>query len=121
MNFLSINPILTGEQIITLSLVVWAVIQILSIIWCGLLKKPKPEKGIMRVIVFVIALPFAYFWSGVAIPVPGDNPVVFAVALVTAAGEILIFSGLIYDYILKGVFEWIDTTVLRRSDPLLAP
>jgi hypothetical protein len=115
--------ILTAEQIAALALVVWAVIQFGKIVWVGIFKKPKPKKGTMRVIVFVIAMPFAYFWSGVALPIPGENPVEFAVALVAAASQILIFSGLIYDYILGGVFKWLDSAVLRREthNPILAP
>lgn len=115
--------LLTAEQIAALALVVWAVVQFGKIIWVGIFKKPKPGKGAMRIVVFVIAMPFAYFWAGVAIPIPGENPVEFGVALLAAGSQILIFSGLIYDYILGGVFKWLDSAVLRRSDhnPILAP
>ncbi len=112
---------LTGEQIVTLSLITLVIVQGLKIIWVGLLKKPKPGKGPMRVIVFVLSVPIGLLFSGLTLPALSD-PMAFAQELIATAALVLVYSGLVYDYMLDGVLSFLDQPLVGRAGrSILAP
>ena len=108
--------LLTQEQIIVI--VTTLIIQGLKIIWVQLLKQPKPSAGVIRWIVFAVAIPLAYFMGGFNLMIPTDEPMKFAMALIAEAGEILVFAHVLYEAILKGVLEWLDAKILGGREAL---
>lgn len=110
--------LLTQDQIIVIATA--AIIQLLKIIWVKLLKKPKPSAGQIRWIVFIVAIPLAYFMGGFNLMIPTEDPMKFALALIAEAGEILLFAHVLYEAILEGVLKWLDEKLLKRSK-VLAP
>lgn len=106
--------LLSQEQIIVI--VTALIIQAIKIIWVGLLKKPKPSKGHTRFLVFLVSIPVGLAVGGFVAPELGENPMQYAIALVTAAGEVLVFAHIFYEAILSGVLGWLD-----RGKKLLAP
>lgn len=113
---------LTDEQTVILSLLVLAVIQFLKIVYYGLLKRPKLTEGQMRTVVFVLSVPIGYFFAEVELP-PFEDPMAFAQAIILLASGVLIWSGLVYEYLLQGLLGFVDSAVLRRNGktPILAP
>ncbi|MGH9158183.1 MAG: hypothetical protein ACRD1K_20635 [Acidimicrobiales bacterium] len=114
---------LTDEQTATVALLTLGIVQFLKVVYIGVLKRPKPSKGSMRLFVFVISVPIGYAFAGLVLPPVGEDPMAFAQALIGTAGAVLIQSGLVYDYMLDGVFGFLDYRVLGRKGktPLLAP
>ena len=106
--------LLSQEQIIVI--VTALIIQAIKIVWVGLLKLPKPSKGHTRLLVFVVSIPLALALGGFGIPEFGEDPMQFAIVLVTAAGEVLMFAHIFYEAILKGVVGWLD-----KGRAILAP
>ena len=102
--------LLSQEQIIVI--VTTLIIQAIKIIWIQLLKQKKPSAGQTRLLVFAVAVPLAYFVGEFGIPPFGDDPMKFAITLIAAAGEILLFAHVLYEAILKGVLEWLDAKIL---------
>ena len=102
--------LLSQEQIIVIATAL--IIQAIKIIWVQLLKQPKPSKGQIRWLVFIAAVPLAYFVGEFGIPPLGEDPMKFAVTLIAAAGEVLLFAHVLYEAILKGVLEWLDAKLL---------
>lgn len=109
--------LLSQEQIVII--VTALIVQGIKIIWIGILKKPKPSKGTTRWIVFIVAVPLAYFVGDFGVPPFGEDPMLFAVTLIASAGEVLLFAHVLYEAILKGVLEWLDSKILKRK--ALAP
>lgn len=109
---------LTGEQVLVLSLVSMLILQFLKIIWVGLLKQPKPSVGVMRWVLAGVGILFGVFWTPITLP-PLDDPMAFIIALVTVGGEVVIFAGLVYDYMFESIVGWLDAAVINRR--LLAP
>ena len=99
--------ILSPEQIIVI--VTALIIQFIKIVWVGLFKKPKPSKGHTRLIVFIVSIPVGLAVGGFAAPVLGEDLMQYAIGLVAAAGEVLVFAHVFYVAILDGVFGWLDT------------
>lgn len=116
--FSIVLQILTDEQTLVLSLVAMAILQFLKIVWVGLLKRPKPSTGVMRWALAVIGIGFGVLWGGVKLP-PLDDPMTFLTALVTLAGTVVIYAGLVYDYLVERILGWLDTAALRSR--LLKP
>jgi len=106
--------LLSQEQIIVI--VTALIIQAIKIIWVGLFKKPKPTAGHTRLLVFIVSIPVAFVFGGFGLPELGEDPMQFAIALIAASGEVLMFAHILYEAILKGVLEWLD-----RGKKLLAP
>ena len=104
---------LTGNQISALSLLTLAIIQVLKFVWVGLFKLPKPTKAQMRLFVFVLAVPIGLVFSGLRLP-PISDPLEFAQALVRTAGAVLIYSGLVYGYMLNDLLGWLDKPLVKR-------
>ena len=98
--------ILTQEQIIVI--VTALIIQALKVIWVGLLKKPKPTAGQIRLLVFIVSIPVAFGFGGFGLPEMSGDPMQFAITLIASAGEVLMFAHILYEAILKGVLEWLD-------------
>lgn len=121
--FIALLQQLTEEQIFGLSMLVLFIIQAIKIVWVGLLNKPKPSKGVTRFGVFVLSFPIGFVFSGAELPVWDGDPMQFANDVLTFGGAVLIFAGLVYDYIVDGLFEWLDSKVLRRDgrSAILAP
>lgn len=112
---------LTGEQISALSLLTLAIVQGFKIVWVGLLKWRKPTKSQMRLFVFVLSVPLGLVFSGLQLPSISD-PLEFAQALVRTAGAVLVYSGLVYEYMLDGLLGWLDKPLSKRlGRALLAP
>ena len=106
--------LLSPEQIIVI--VTAVIIQVIKIVWVNLLKKPKPSKAFTRLLVFVVSIPIGLLIGGFGVPELGEDPFQFAIALVTMAGEVLIYAHVFYKGILAGVLEWLD-----KGRALLAP
>lgn len=106
--------ILSPEQIIVIAVAV--IIQVIKIVWVNLLKKPKPSKAVTRLLVFVVSIPVGLAIGGFGVPEVGEDPMQFAIALVTMAGEVLLYAHIFYKGILAGVLEWLD-----KGRALLAP
>ena len=106
--------LLSQEQIIVI--VTALIIQVLKIVWVGLFKQPKPTKGVTRFLVFAVSIPVALIFGGFVAPELSENPMQYAIAIVAAAGEVLVFAHVFYEAILSGVFGWLD-----RGKKLLAP
>jgi len=104
----------TQEQIVVI--VTALIVQAIKIIWVKLLGQPKPSVGRIRQLVFIVAIPLAYFVGDFGVPSLGEDPMGFAVALIAAAGEVLVFAHVLYEAILKGVLSWLD-----RGSELLTP
>ena len=104
---------LTGEQISALSLLTLVIIQVFKIVLVGLFKLPKPTKTQMRLFVFVLSVPLGLVFSGLTLP-PISDPLEFAQALVKTAGAVLIYSGLVYGYMLNDLLGWLDKPIVKR-------
>ncbi len=113
---------LTDEQTVILSLLVLAVVQFLKIIYYGLLKRPKLSEGEMRVVVFVLSVPVGFFFAEVQLP-SFEDPMLFAQEIILLASVVLIWSGLVYNYMLQGLLGFVDSKILRRDGKraVLAP
>ena len=109
---------ISAEDTIYLTLIATLIVQFLKIVWVGIFKQPKPSAGILRIVVFVVAVAWGYFDAGVEMPVYED-PMQFALALIEGVGLILIVAHNAYEVILKPVLGWLDSKILRRA--ILAP
>ena len=108
-------------QLMVTVLVASGLVQAIKIIWVGLLKRPKPEKLTLQVLSFVVSVGLAYFWqSPVTLPDASANPSAFAIALVVAAGEIMVFSHLVYVALLENLLKGIDALAFK-SAKVIAP
>ena len=110
---------LTGEELVLLTLIGTGIVQLLSVIWVGLLKQDKPTAGAMRIIVFVIAVVWGYFATEIEFP-PLDDPMLLAIALVEYGLVILVAAHNAYKVILEPVLEWVDAKLLGGRT-ILAP
>ena len=110
---------LTEQQLFLLSLFSAGIVQVIKIVWMGLFKKPKPSTGTLGVILFVVAIPLAYFFAGVTPPAYGGDLAAYAIALLEAALSILVVARVVYEKLLEGVLGWTDEKVFRSS--VLAP
>ncbi len=110
---------LTGEDIVLLALIGTGIVQLFSVVWVGLFKQPKPTEGMMRVIVFVVAVVWAYFATEIEFPAIED-PMQLAIALLEYGMVILVVAHNAYEVILKPVLEWVDAKVLGGRT-VLAP
>ena len=104
---------LTGEQISALSLLTLVIIQVFKIVLVGLFKLPKPTKTQMRLFVFVLSVPLGLVFSGLTLP-PISDPLEFAQALIFTAGQVLVYSGLVYGYMLNDLLGWLDKPIVKR-------
>lgn len=111
---------MSGDDLVLLAAIGTGIVQLFKIVYVGLLGNPKPGKGFLRALVMVIAIGYGYLNTEIALPVLGD-PMEFAVALVAAAGSILIVAHNAYKVILDPILGWLDEKVLRRVSALLAP
>ena len=113
---------LTEDQISQLSVLVLVLIQAIKIVWISLLKRPKPTVGQMRLFVFVISVPLGYFYSGITLP-PISDPMALAQAIFALGTQVLVVSGLVYEYVLQGLAGFLDEKVFGRAGkrPFLAP
>lgn len=114
---------LSLEQVALISGIVTVGISILSIIWVGLLRRPKPPKSVLQGIVFIGSVFGAFLWSGVVLPVfPvfDGEPAVFALAILQWTGLVLAAATLIfkvaqtiYDLAWSPILEWLDEKVVE--------
>ena len=104
---------LTGEQISALSLLTLVIIQVFKIVLVGLFKLPKPTKTQMRLFVFVLSVPIGLIFSGLTLP-PISDPLEFAQALIATAGQVLVYSGLVYQFMLNDLLGWLDKPIAKR-------
>lgn len=109
----NVSFILTAEQIIILSMIAFAIVQVIDIGWVKLLKKPKPQKGTLQIICFVASVPLAYFWGGVQPPIFEGNIFAFVSTLLTASSTVFVVAQVVYDKLMEPILGWIDTKVLR--------
>lgn len=110
---------LTGEDLVLLTLIGTVIVQLLSVIWVGLLKQEKPSAGIMRIVVFVVAIVWGYFATEIEFP-PIEDPMQLAIALMEYGMVILVAAHNAYNVILEPVLEWVDAKVLGGRT-ILAP
>ena len=104
---------LTGEQISALSLLTLVIIQVFKIVLVGLFKLPKPTRRKMRLFVFVLSVPLGLVFSGLTLP-PISDPLEFAQALIFTAGQVLVYSGLVYQFMLNDLLGWLDKPIAKR-------
>ena len=108
---LAIASTLTSEQATLVVFLATAIVQLINIVWVGLLKKPKPSIGSIRWVLFGTAIVLAYFWNPVQLPAL-DDPMAFGVALIAVALEIFVFAQIVYDKLLELVLGGLDKFVL---------
>ena len=113
---------LADNDVFLLSMLLLAITQGFKIVWIGMLKKPKPSKGQVRLFVFVLSVPVGLVFAGVELP-PLDDPMVFAQEIVLLAGAVLVYSGLAYEYLLNGVLGFLDKLTFAKlvGRSILAP
>lgn len=111
---------MSGDDIVLLAAIGAGIVQLLKVIWVGLLGNPKPSVGVMRILVMVIAIGYGYINTDIALPVL-DDPLEFVTALVAAAGAVLVVAHNAYEVVLEPFLAWIDEKVLNRASGLLAP
>jgi len=104
------QPFVEGS--VYLGIIATLIVQFLAIVWVGLLKQPKPSKGIMRWIVAGVAIIWGYFYADVTLP-SFDDPMLFIIALVEGLGAIVVIAHNAYEVILKPIMEWLDAKVLK--------
>ena len=110
-----------GNDLILLAAIGTFIVQLFKIVYVGLLGKPKPSKGFLRILVMVIAIGYGYLNTDIALPVLGD-PMAFIVALVAAAGSVLIVAHNAYEVILEPILGWLDAKIFAgRGEGLLVP
>lgn len=102
---------LTGEQAALIVFLATAIVQIINIVWVGLLKRPKPSIGSIRWVLFGTSLVLVYYWSPIQLPTTED-PMAFAVVLIGIALEIFVFAQIVYDKLLELVLGGLDRLVL---------
>ena len=102
---------LTAEDLVILTLITTGIVQFFSVIYVGLLKQAKPSKGVMRIIVFVVAVVWGYFATDIVFPATED-PMQLAIVLLEYGVIVLVAADRAYNVILKGVLEWVDAKVL---------
>ena len=105
---------LSDDQISQLAVLVLMVAQGLKIVYYGLLKRPKLSKGQMRAFIFVLSVPVGFFFSSVELPTL-DDPMQFAQAILVLGTQVLVISGLVYEYMLQGLLSVVDSKILRRN------
>ena len=98
------------EDTIWLTVITTLIIQFLKVVWCGIFKQAKPTAGVMRIVVFAVALIYGYFASEIDFPVYED-PMKFFWDLVEIGGVIMITADRAYHVILKPILEWLDAKV----------
>ena len=110
---------LEGDQLFLLTIIATLIVQFFSVVWVGLLKQPKPSKGVMRILVFVVAVVWGYADADIVLP-PIDDPMEFAIALLSAGSAVLVVAHNAYKVILEPVLEWVDAKLLGGRT-ILAP
>ena len=101
------------EDTIWLTVITTLIIRFLKIVWCGVFKQPKPTAGVMRIVVFVVALAYGYFDASIEFPVYKD-PMQFALDLLEMGGIVLVAADRAYHVILKPILEWLDAKIAGR-------
>lgn len=110
---------LTGENLFELTIIATLIVQFFSVVYVGLLKQGKPSKGVMRIIVFVVAVVYAFFRAEYELP-STEDPMQLAIALLQTGLVVLGFAHNAYKIILEPVLEWVDAKVLGGRT-VLAP
>jgi hypothetical protein len=121
------NMNLTLDQVAIVSGIVTAAIWLLTVVWVGLLKKPKPEVNVLKVFVFGGSTVLAFFWAPFELPplstIPpiADGLFVFVFGLIDYAMELLAvavlifkFAQLIYDLAWQKFMVWLDEKVISK-------
>ncbi len=102
---------ISPEQIFVASAIGTAIVWLVTIIWMGLLKQPKPSEGVMKGIVFVTSTGLAYFWTPIILPDPSVNLFAFVTTLLVSAISVFKVAQIIYDYVWRPVTDWIGTKI----------
>jgi len=110
---------LTAEQVSQLAVLVLVLTQGLKIVYNGLLKRPKLTAGQMRSFVFFLSVPVGYLFAGGDVPSFAD-PMQFALDILALGTQVLIVSGLVYEYLLQGLLQFADRA-LPSNRAILAP
>jgi len=104
--------VLTPEQLTTLGWVL-GLVQLGKILW-GLLRLPKPKPIHLRILVFVVSVPIAYFFAHVAPPVGITEPMALAEWVIGTAATVLLITRLVYDNLLSGFLDWVDEKIVAK-------
>ena len=130
---------LSVVQLGLLTLIAVVLVQLVKIGWMGILRRPKPSERSMKVLVFVISVPFGYFWAAPmlpalpALPALTGEPFEIVAAILVFAGAIIAFLGglsaaasavfvtarLVYETLVEDVLKSLDDAVLNKT--FLAP
>ena len=130
---------LSVVQLGLLTLIAVVLVQLVKIGWMGILRRPKPSERSLKVLVFVISVPFGYFWAAPMLPALPALPaltgepfeivavvLVFAGAiiaflggLIAAASAVFVTARLVYEKLVEDVLKSLDDGVLNKT--FLAP
>lgn len=130
---------LSVAQLGLLTLITVGLVQLIKIGWMGILRRPKPSERSLKVLVFVISVPFGYFWAAPilpalpALPALTGEPFEIVAAVLAFAGAIIAFLGglsaaagavfvtarLVYETLVEDVLKSLDDGVLNKT--FLAP
>lgn len=112
---------LTAAQLLIVSSLATGGIWLLTFVWSGLLKQPKPRRDILKTLVFVVSVGLAWLWIKPVLPeLPpfAGEPFAFAAALldfaaglIAAAIVIFKFAQLVFDALWAPFMEWLDKTI----------
>lgn len=115
---------LSPTAMLVISLVTMVVLWFLTIIWVGILKRPKPSELTLKWAVFIISALLAVVFNPVtlpALPVWGGDPatfvnalLIYTTALLAIALTIMKVAQFIFDQIWQKVMAWLDTGVVAK-------
>lgn len=115
---------LSPTAMLVISIVTMVGLWLLTVVWTGLLKKPKPSETFLKWSVFVISAVLAVIFNPVtlpALPVWAGEPATFTTAVITYATALLAIAltimkvaQFIFDQIWQKVMAWLDTGVIAK-------
>lgn len=106
---------LQPEQLVLLAGIGTVAVWVLTILYTALFKTAKPNKTVLKVVVFVGSTAIAYFWTPITLPPIDAGIFPFVTALLVAATAVFKLSQLIYDVIWKPIVGWLANRVTVLS------
>ncbi len=98
---------LSPDQLILLAGAGTVGVWLLTVLYTKLFKTAKPNKTVLKVVVFVGSTAIAYFWTPITLPPIDAGIFPFVTALLVAATAVFKLSQLIYDVIWKPIVGWL--------------
>lgn len=96
---------LLPEQIALIATITMVAAWLITFLWVGILKKPKPSEPVLKVIVFGGSVVLAYVWTPFTLPDPNVDLWAFVTALMVLSTAIFKLAQFIYDIIWQRLME----------------